>query len=75
MSIDHALGEPVWRQLYAILRARVESGEWGKGRMLPSVRTLAQEYEVAETTVKKVLAALKAEGLVDSAMGRGWYVL
>jgi len=75
MTIDRGLGVPVWRQLVSIFRGRIESNEWESGRLLPSVRTLAQQYEVAELTIKKALGQLKADGLVDSTVGRGWYVL
>lgn len=75
VSIDHSAGEPVWKQLAAILRGRIESGEWEQGKLLPSVRTLAQEYGVAEMTVKKALGRLRDDHLVSSAVGRGWYVL
>ncbi len=40
------------------------------GDRLPSITSLAQQYGVAMTTVRKALTALKAEGLVvTSPMG------
>jgi DNA-binding transcriptional regulator YhcF (GntR family) len=37
---------------------------------LPSIRSIAQEYDVATTTVQKVIEALRDEGLaVTSPMG------
>ncbi len=42
----------------------IESGEIGKGKLLPSQRTLAQRYEVSDGTVKRALAQLRDEGLV-----------
>ena len=40
------------------------------GSRLPSIVSLAQQYEVALTTVRKALDALKEEGLVvTSPMG------
>ncbi len=59
-----------WRQIYALLRAQITSGELAPGDRLPSITSLAQHYEVAMTTVRKALDALKAEGLVvTSPMG------
>ena len=59
-----------WRQIAAIYRARIESGEMPPGTRLPSIRTIAQEYEVATTTAQKVIEALRDEGLaVTSPMG------
>jgi GntR family transcriptional regulator len=59
-----------WRQIAAIYRSRIESGELAPGDRLPSIRTLAQQYEVATTTAQKVIEALRDEGLiVTSPMG------
>jgi GntR family transcriptional regulator len=59
-----------WRQIAQIYRDQIESGELPPGSRLPSIRTIAQEYEVATTTAQKVLEALRDEGLaVTSPMG------
>lgn len=74
VSIDHDAGMPVWEQMAGIIRGMITSGEVGKGKLLPSVRTLAQRYEVSDGTVKHALAELRAEGLVETVNGRGVYV-
>jgi DNA-binding GntR family transcriptional regulator len=59
-----------WRQIAQIYRDKIESGELQAGDRVPSIRTLAQEYEVATTTAQKVIEALRDEGLiVTSPMG------
>lgn len=59
-----------WRQIYALLRAQIDSGELPPGARVPSITTLAQEHKVALTTIRKALDQLKAEGLtVTSPMG------
>jgi DNA-binding transcriptional regulator YhcF (GntR family) len=59
-----------WRQLYALLRAQIDSGELAPGARLPSIRDLGQTHGVALTTVQKTLSQLKADGLVvTSPMG------
>jgi GntR family transcriptional regulator len=65
-------GSPVapWRQIHALLRAQIESGELAPGDAVPSLVTISQTYGVATTTARKVLAALREEGLVvTSPMG------
>ena len=74
MTIDRDAGRPLWRQLADILRAMIESGEIGPGKLLPSQRTLMQRYEVSDGTVKRALALLHEEGLVETEQGRGSYV-
>ena len=61
-------------QLAAILRARIESGEFPPGRALPSRERLAAEYGIARGTVERGLAVLRKEGLVATTFGRGVYV-
>jgi GntR family transcriptional regulator len=70
ISIDR--GPPPWRQIRDDLRRRIQAGEWS-GR-LPSEKTLAQEYGVAVNTVRKAMAALREEGLIQTDKGWGSYV-
>jgi GntR family transcriptional regulator len=65
---------PPWQQLAGLLRARIESGELQPGDRIPSVVSLAQEYELAAGTVRKALAQLQHEGLVESRVGWGTFV-
>ena len=74
-GIDHDAGEPVWRQLAAILRGQIEHGQIAPGKLLPSTRTLMQTYEVSDGTVKRAVAALREEGLVQTVRGRGVFVV
>jgi DNA-binding GntR family transcriptional regulator len=62
-------GKPIWMQLADILRD--ELGKMPAGRMLPSVRTLMQEHEVSDGTVKHALAQLRDEGLIVTYRGKG----
>lgn len=55
------------------LRARIESGEFATGAKLPSIRELAAEYGVTQTTANEALKRLKAEGLAI-ASERGHFV-
>ncbi len=73
-EIDHEGAVPVYRQLAAILRAQIESGELAAGRPVPSERTLTQRYGIAVGTVKKAVEVLRSEGLVHTVTGRGIFV-
>jgi DNA-binding GntR family transcriptional regulator len=65
---------PPYRQLAAILRGQIESGELAPGQQLPSVVKLAEDYEIAVPTVRKAISLLKAEGLVTGVAGYGTFV-
>jgi DNA-binding GntR family transcriptional regulator len=73
-EIDHEAGEPVWSQLAGILRRQIERGDTAPGKLLPSISMLMQTYGVSDGTVKRAIAALRDEGLVETVPGRGSYV-
>ena len=75
MEIDHASPTPVYQQIAAWVRERIESGELAPGRPIPSEATLMQEAEgVARTTVRRAVAYLRDQGLVYTVPQRGTYV-
>jgi GntR family transcriptional regulator len=65
---------PPYRQLAAILRGKIESGELAPGQQLPSVITLSADYQIAVPTVRKAIGLLKNEGLVTGVAGYGTFV-
>ncbi len=73
MSLDRDSPDALYVQLAAVLRGQIERGEL-TGRV-PSAKSLAQQYEVAQGTAERALALLRDEGLIASAMGRGHFVV
>jgi GntR family transcriptional regulator len=74
VTIDPQSATPVYVQLAGILRQGIEDGSYPPDRALPSIRTLQQAYGIADGTIQKALAILKAEGLVRTVRGRGVFV-
>lgn len=72
--LDYDSAVPVYRQVAAILRGRIESGEYQPGRRLPSVRGLVQEFGIAELTARKALRVLVDAGVAEMTPGMGTYV-
>lgn len=56
------------------LRRRITSGEVQVGEKLPSLRSLAEDYGVAELTVHVAVKKLQHEGVLTSVSGRGTFV-
>ena len=54
---------------------QITAGEIAPGELLSSESQLAEEHCVSRVTVRKALAHLRAQGIVDSRQGFGWYVL
>ena len=63
-----------YRQIAAVLRGRIESGEYEAGQRLPSITDLMQVYGVAHLTANKALRLLVAEGLAELSPGMGYFV-
>jgi GntR family transcriptional regulator len=63
-----------YRQIADDLRQRVEDGELGAGRLLPSEASLSAHYGASRVTVRRALESLRDDGLVDSRQGLGWFV-
>lgn len=61
-------GRPLWAQLQADLRVRVDAGEFTAE--FPGEHALTAQYGVSRHTVREALRALRAEGLVTAARGR-----
>lgn len=74
VSVDLDRTRPIWRQIAAIVQARIEDGTYPAGAKVPSVVDISTEFEVAASTAQKVLAHLKAEGWVRAEVGLGTFV-
>lgn len=63
-----------WVEIAEDLRRGIQRGEYTAGARLPSGTELMAKYGVARQTVQNAVDQLRAEGLVLSVAGRGWYV-
>lgn len=72
--IDAMSDEPVWLQLYELLRRGIADGTYPPGTPLPSTRQIQQESGLARATIAKAFDRLRDEGLVRMVPGRGPFV-
>ena len=72
---DDRSGTPRYLQLAALLRRRIEQGEWTVGRQIPTLEQLAAETGAALATVRKAVAALVRDGLLITRRPKGTFVL
>ncbi|MEM7056386.1 MAG: GntR family transcriptional regulator [Pseudomonadota bacterium] len=65
---------PLYVRIQDQLVARVASGEWAPGAMIPSEMALAQEIGASQGTVRKAIDQLCSDGVVTRVQGRGTFV-
>ena len=67
-QLDRSSPMPLWAQLRADLRRRLEAGAFASA--FPGELALMAEYEVSRHTVRTALRELRAEGIVVAERGR-----
>lgn len=65
---------PLYARIEAALRARLAAGEWAPGAALPTEPQLAAEYGISQGTLRRALAALEAQRVIERRQGAGTYV-
>jgi len=75
VTISHDSAVPIYRQLAALLRDRIESGSLAPGAPLPSESQLVGEYGISRDSVRKAMDVLRAGELVITVQGKGTYVM
>lgn len=65
--------QPKWRQIYAVIRQRIETGEYPPQSLISEVK-LEAEFGVARITIRKVTAQLREDGLIITTPAMGSFV-
>jgi len=60
-----------YAKIIGVLRERITSGVLAPGAPVPSEATLCEEFTVVRNTIRRALAALEDEGLVETLPGKG----
>jgi len=66
--------QPLYKQVYDHLTARLVDGFWKPSEPLPSEMALAEQLGVSQGTVRKALNQMVAENLLERRQGKGTYV-
>jgi DNA-binding GntR family transcriptional regulator len=64
---------PPCRQIAAIIKRGILSGQYPADTRIPTESELVETYEVARSTARRAVAALREEGLVYTVPARGTY--
>jgi len=74
LELERQGAVPLFRQLYAGLRAAILAGRLEGGTRLPPTRQLAEELEISRKTVVNAFELLISEGYLEGKVGSGTYV-
>ncbi len=72
MTLDRDSPVPLWAQLEATLRARLDAGEFDE--RFPTDNELVNQYQVSRHTVREAIRHLNASGILRRERGRGTVV-
>ena len=65
---------PLYMQLYAAIRERIQTGEYAPGQLIPAESELISNHGVSRITVRAAVDLLVQEGWVVRQRGRGTFV-
>jgi LacI family transcriptional regulator len=74
MNITNTSRIPLYQHVFDTIKARIVSNAYPPGNYIPSERELCEEFKVHRITVRKSLAMLMEEGLVEKHAGKGTLV-
>ncbi len=66
---------PLHLEITNYMKKKILNGEWTIGTKIPSQRILANQFEVNRSTIVTALDELSADGLVESKVGSGTWVV
>ena len=73
-KLNPHLSTPLYEQLASALRSGILDGSYAAGSPLPSEHTLCEQFGVSRVTVRKALALLMEEQLLERRPGKGTFV-
>lgn len=73
-SLSSAAPLPLYLQIAELLARQIKAGYWHRGERLPTEAALAQDLGVAIGTLRKALALLAQQGVLERIQGSGTYV-
>ncbi|MCI0711096.1 MAG: PLP-dependent aminotransferase family protein [Chloroflexi bacterium] len=74
IAIDRDRDQPLYHQIASHIRQHIRYGQAPIGTRLPSIRQLASDLGVTRLTVETAYDELRAEGWIETVVGRGTFV-
>lgn len=63
------------KKVQEAIEIRILKGEFGENGQLPTIKQIAEKYDVGNTTVIVALKGLVEKGILSSRQGKGYFVV
>jgi GntR family transcriptional regulator len=73
--LDRGSAVPLYFQLGTALRERLDSGTWAPGARFPTEREITEEFAVSRSVIRRALAMLVGDGVIELKRGAGAFVM
>jgi GntR family transcriptional regulator len=60
---------PLYVQVAAVMRQRIDSGQWAEGEKISTLEELEKEFAVARVTIRQGIELLRKDGVARRATG------
>ena len=74
ISINKKAGIPKYKQIVFSIEKAIISGALKKGDQIPSLNSIKTEHNLSRDTVLTAFNELKSRGVIESVVGKGYYV-
>ena len=74
MLSNHTGEEPVYKQLRELFLQQIEKGELAPGDRISNEHSLADQFQVSRTTIRRALHGLECDGLIVRFPGKGTFI-
>lgn len=74
VKINQGKNTPKYRQIIESIEQAISNGDLKTGDQLPSLNSIKNKHSISRDTVLNAFNELKNRGLIDSTVGKGYYV-
>lgn len=74
ITVENKIGVPKYKQIVNSIEEAIAAGELRKGDQLPSINSVRDRNSLSRDTVLTAFNELKNRGIIQSVVGKGYYV-
>ncbi|WP_342448676.1 GntR family transcriptional regulator [Tamlana crocina] len=75
IEIKNKAGKPKYKQIVNSIENAIVSGKLKKGEQLPSLNSISEAQNVSRDTVLMAFNELKTRGIIESVVGKGYFLV